>query len=390
MECHPVPTESLADRFSPRANSVGFLRLTLAGVVLVSHTWPLGLGRPNPLLAQSHGQTDLGTLAVDGFFVLSGFLIAGSGLRLSTGRFAWHRFLRIFPGLWVCLLVTALLIAPAVALYERGDLAGFWHATDGPWRYLLADWWSGMRQYPISGLLSSTPYGRQIGGPGPFDGSLWSLVDELLCYVLVGLLVCTRVLRRAPWLVAVLAGLVYLVIIRDYVTVPGPASLRPAYPGPPDLPLIGPLDLQALLYLGFLFLLGTLARLYGHRIPVHPAIAGAAALVLTGSLVFGGFFVIGLPAFAYLLLWAAAALPARLHGVGRRRDFSYGIYIYAFPVQQVLALAGAARFGAIGFIVLSAVGTMVFAAASWYLVERPALACKDVPVGRATVRAPAS
>jgi peptidoglycan/LPS O-acetylase OafA/YrhL len=167
---------TLSQVYSPTANAVGFLRLSLAYVVLVSHTWPLGFGARNPLLAQTHGQTDLGTLAVYGFFVLSGFLVAASGRRLGGRRFWWHRFLRIFPGLWVCLLVTALVIAPCVAWYEHGSLVGFWSAPDGPLRYLRADWWSGMRQYPISGLLSTVPYARVTGVVGPFNGSLWSLM----------------------------------------------------------------------------------------------------------------------------------------------------------------------------------------------------------------------
>ena len=54
------------------------------------------------------------------FFVLSGFLISRSGLRSpSLGRFLWHRFLRIFPGYWVCLLICALVFGPLVAMYEH-------------------------------------------------------------------------------------------------------------------------------------------------------------------------------------------------------------------------------------------------------------------------------
>jgi peptidoglycan/LPS O-acetylase OafA/YrhL len=348
-------------------------------VVLVSHTWPLGFGARNPLLAQTHGQTDLGTLAVYGFFVLSGFLVAASGRRLGGRRFWWHRFLRIFPGLWVCLLVTALVIAPCVTWYEHGSLVGFWSAPDGPLRYLRADWWSGMRQYPISGLLSTVPYARVTGVVGPFNGSLWSLVYEVACYVLAGLLVFTGVLRRAPRVVLVAAAVVYLVIVRDYLVVPGLAS-QPGPHGRAVLPLVGVVDGHFLLYLGFLFLLGMVAQLYQHRILVHPVLVGLAAAVLVSTLAFGGFFVLGLLAFAYLLLCAAATLPTVLHRVGRTRDYSYGIYIYAFPVQEVVAVLGGAGLGYVGFIGLSLVGTMVLAVGSWHLVERPALALKDLRV----------
>jgi peptidoglycan/LPS O-acetylase OafA/YrhL len=106
---------------------------------------------------------------------------------------------------------------------------------------------------------------------------------------------------------------------------------------------------------------------------VLAAVAGAAVLL---SALFGGFFVIGLPCYAYVLLWAACALPRQLHRIGRRHDYSYGVYIYAFPVQQIIALVGDGRIGIFVFVVLSAIGTVACAALSWHLVERPAMALK--------------
>jgi peptidoglycan/LPS O-acetylase OafA/YrhL len=87
----------LADRYSASENNLGFLRLVLATAVLVAHAWPLGFGVPSLGLSATRGQTDLGTVGVFGFFVLSGFLITGSALRFSLPRYLWHRFLRIFP-----------------------------------------------------------------------------------------------------------------------------------------------------------------------------------------------------------------------------------------------------------------------------------------------------
>jgi peptidoglycan/LPS O-acetylase OafA/YrhL len=376
-----LPT--LADRFSSRANSIGFLRLVLAGAVLVSHSWPLGLGRGDPGRGVSTGQTDLGQLGVYGFFVLSGFLITASGLRFTLPRYAWHRFLRIFPGFWVCLLVTAFVIAPLVALYERGTLDGFWTHPQGPFSYVQLNWFTGIRQYVISDLLAGTPYGRILHGPAAFDGSLWSLLYELCCYLMVGALAGTAVLGRAPRAVVLLTVMVYAVIVRDFLLQPGHTGAVRSHGGLGPYPLIGMLSVRLLIELGFLFLLGMVAQLYKHRLPMHPALGVAAAVVFLASARFGGFYVVGLPAYAYLLLWAACGLPARLHGVGRRRDYSYGIYIYAFPVQQVIALLGGERYGVGVFILLAALGTVPLAVLSWHLVERPAMSLKDwQPRGR--------
>src|SRR4051812_41239689 len=89
-----APLPVVADVFRPRHNAIGLLRLAFALVVVVSHCWPLGRGEPDPLTGASHGQTDVGAMAVAGFFVLSGLLVTRSALRCSPARFAWHRALR--------------------------------------------------------------------------------------------------------------------------------------------------------------------------------------------------------------------------------------------------------------------------------------------------------
>jgi peptidoglycan/LPS O-acetylase OafA/YrhL len=356
----------LSDRYSPRANALGFLRLCLALAVLVGHSWPLGAGRATPGLGFSRGQADLGTLAVGGFFVLSGFLVTASAARLGPVRFAWHRCLRIFPGLWVCLLVIAL-------------VAGFFATFGDAVRFAVHNALGQPHQWGIGGLFRDNPYGRLTGGGSVVNGSLWSLSFELFWYGVFTALTACGVIRRSPRLILLLTAGAYTVLLSDFLhqlpttwhTVPRPRGTS----GP--IPLFGALDTQLLVYLGFLFLLGASAQLYRHRIPVHPALAVVAALVLLGTLRFGAFHVLGQPAYAYLLLWAACSLPPRLHRIGRGHDYSYGIYIYAFPAQQTLAALGVHHWGLLAYIAASAAATTVLAAASWHLVERPALRLKD-------------
>jgi peptidoglycan/LPS O-acetylase OafA/YrhL len=380
---------TLAEVFSPRANSIGFLRLALATALLIAHSWPVGFGQHNLGYGHTGGQTDVGTLALYGFFVVSGFLITASGLRFRLHRFAWHRFLRIFPGLWVCLLVTALVIAPLVAEYEHGSLAGFWQNNESPLHYLEANWWTNQRQFGISHLLENTPHGRSTGA-SVFNGALWSLVYELCCYLLIGVLAVTAILKRAKGVVLTLTVALYLVIFADFLTEPGDfLSKHPLSRGViGPLPLLGNLNVDFLLYLGMVFLLGACAQLFKDRLLIHPLLAGVAAVVFFGSLIFGGFFVFGIPAYAYLLLFVACYLPPRFQGIGRTRDYSYGIYIYAFPVQQVVALLHGNRWGVGPYIVLSLLGTLVFAIPSWHLVERPAMALKNWTPSRLRRRPP--
>ncbi len=86
-----------------RHNSINFLRLVLAFIVVISHAIALG----NVHVQNGVNQSSFGQLAVYGFFGISGYLIAGSVLRNSVGRYIWQRFLRILPGFWFCLIVTA-------------------------------------------------------------------------------------------------------------------------------------------------------------------------------------------------------------------------------------------------------------------------------------------
>lgn len=352
----------LSDHYSPRANALGLLRLCLALAVLVGHSWPLGAGRASPGLGFSGGQADIGALAVSGFFVLSGFLVTASAARLGFVRFAWHRCLRIFPGLWVCLLATALLAGCAATFHDA--LAFAWHNALGR-----------PRQWGIGTLFSDNPYGTLTGGDSVVNGSLWSLPFELFWYAVFTALTACGVIRRSPRLILLLTAGAYAVLVSDFLhqlpttprTVPQPRGTF----GP--IPLFGALDTQTLVYLGFLFLLGASAQLYQHRVAIHPALAVTAGLVLLATLRFGAFHVLGYPAFAYLLLWAACTLPPWSHRIGRGHDYSYGIYIYAFPTQQVLAALGVHHWGLPVYIAASAAATTALAAASWHLVERPAL-----------------
>lgn len=267
-------------------------------------------------------------------------------------------------------------LRPLAALYENGNLDGFWGHPEGPFDYVTTNFLASMEQFPISGLLADTPYGQIVGGPSAFDGSLWTLRYDLAFYGIVGILVVTSVLHRAPRAVLVLTAVCYALVLRDFFTAPTWSSRPPQHGAIGPFPLLGAFAADWTLMLGFLFLLGAAARLYAHRIPVTRELGVLAGVALVGSLWLGGFFAVGVPAFAYLVLFAAVALPKRLSGISRRHDYTYGIYIYGFPVQQMIALLGGARFGMLGYIVLSLLGALVCAVLSWHLVERPALGFK--------------
>ena len=99
----------IGESFDPARNSLNFIRLVLAVTVVISHSLSLG-GQRLVITAEDVLNSSPGLIAVFGFFGISGFLIARSAERNHFGRYLWQRFLRIFPGYWVCLLVTGFVI----------------------------------------------------------------------------------------------------------------------------------------------------------------------------------------------------------------------------------------------------------------------------------------
>ncbi|MGW4812050.1 acyltransferase family protein [Kitasatospora cineracea] len=369
---------TLAELFSGRANSFGLLRLALATSVVVAHLYPLGYGYLDPLWKHSGEQTDLGKMAVVGFFVLSGFMITGSGRRTGIVRYSWHRVLRIMPGLWGSLLISTLVIVPLLYRHLHGTLAGFWSHPAGPWYYLKGTWNTSLTSgWDVSDVIAEGMH-RGTNHDRSVNGALWSLKYELFCYVMVGLLAAGGVLRKARRFVPLAALALWLLIVNDWLDAP---SMRRGIPGDMgtfiSVPVLGPMSTHFLIHLGFVFLLGATVQLYREKVPVHDGLALLSLITLAVTTHYGGLFVIGYPAFAYLLFWLAIRLPRPFQRIGRNRDFSYGIYIYGFTVEQALAMLGFVKYGKLGFLACALAGTVVLAAFSWYVIESPVMRLKD-------------
>ncbi|OZM81464.1 acyltransferase [Pseudonocardia sp. MH-G8] len=337
---------ALQERFDPRRNAFDLLRLSFALLVAVGH------GIANHTGDQPRiGLSTIGDFGLDGFFVLSGFLVTRSWCTLTSfPRFAWHRFLRIMPGFWVCLLVVAFVAAPVAALLQGMSPLQAVTGTPSAWRYVLENAGLLILQYDIAGILAATPHGVS------FNGALWTLALEAFCYAVVGVLGALGLLRSRPVLVPAAAA-VLLVL----------TALQEA--GVPVL-----LD-ERVIRLVLVFLLGATAYLYASRIPLRRDLAAAAAgLFLVSLALFDDFRVLGAVPLAYLILWAGTCFPWPW---SMRTDLSYGVYVYHWPLQQVLVLTALGDAPTGVFVPVTIALTVLPAAASWYLVERPALRHKN-------------
>lgn len=369
----PPKRDTIRDALGGRRNSFGVIRLVLASAVIFSHTFYLGGWGADPVLAWTRGQDSIGGIAVVGFFAASGYLITRSGMRTDVVAFLWHRVLRIFPAFWLVLLVAAFIVGPLAWFAVRRSLDGYFgFGPDGPFAYIIENAALSMGQYGIYDVFAATtPYGLTAGSV--LNGSLWTLVHEFFCYLVIGALVLVGALSRPRLarivvpVIAAGAGAIQIGIVFFGINL-GSA-----------VPFLGdPLRSRLL----WVFMVGACIAVFADRVPRDWRLAVLSGIVVVASLVFGGFAVFGLPATAYLVLWTAASLPPAFHWIGSRNDYSYGVYVYGFLVQQGLAFLGAYRWGYVPFVGITIVITAGCAWLSWHLVEKRALRLKDRGPGR--------
>ena len=327
-------------------NNFNLLRFVFAALVIVSHAPELQDGdRSNEWLSRLFGTLSFGELAVDSFFILSGFLIVKSWVsRPQVGRFVASRVLRIYPGFIAASLFCALVVGP---LYGGAD-------------YFHQFWWGGF----VAGLarleLVVTPP-VFAGTAYPFlNGAVWSIPYEFQCYMLVLVAGLAGLFRRRHFWPAVFAASALLHVL----AASGVASFA------------GELYLRLLMA----FSAGCCFYLYRDALPWTPALARAALLLFVACLFSRPLAEPGLCLFwGYAILhYAHAGTPLR--GFNRLPDVSYGIYLYAWPINKILlwhfpTLDVSLMMGLVGGL------SILAGALSWYAVEKPFMRLK-LPAAR--------
>jgi peptidoglycan/LPS O-acetylase OafA/YrhL len=356
--------------FDSRHNSLNFLRLFLALTVVVSHA--IGIGGFK--IQNGINQTSFGQIAVYGFFGISGYLIAGSAQRNHAGRYLWQRFLRIFPAFWVCLLVTAFVIGvlgwiakPPVA--HCGLSCYFGAAKNSPFDYVYRDLFLRMNQNAIAGTPAFGPAALVWNGP------MWTLFFEFLCYLILLVLALAGFLRNRSLLLVTAASIWLSTVV---------ITFTPWLAG--QFNLFRNDDAMNLLKFAAIFLVGSVLFAYRDSIPDSGWIASGCAALFLGTLFLptGGrltefFFapsVLCAPFVAYPMIWLGIHLP--FQRVGARNDYSYGVYIYGFPMGQLVALWGVTSWGFVPYEVTTVAATMLCAVGSWWAIEKRALSLKHV------------
>jgi peptidoglycan/LPS O-acetylase OafA/YrhL len=334
------------------------VRLFLAAMVLLWHTRQLSYGRGTVWLPVY--------MLVPAFFALSGFLVAGSMERVGrVGPFLALRVLRIVPALAVEVCLSALILGPLTTSVTLP-----YYFTDP----LFAKYFTnvlGIIRYQLPGVFRDNPL------PGVVNGQLWTVPAELRCYAALALLMLGGIATRRWLMLGAFVGL---------ATAECLTALLPLHHYTP-----GVMNAQEMLIL--CFLCGSVFFLWRDMIPWHPALFLAAVAVYfgVGAYVPALTFLAGAVAVCYAVVFAGTCRIPRIP-VLMRGDYSYGLYLYAFPIQQAVAwaLPGARQW----YVSLLVAGPAALCCAmlSWHFVEKPALRLKRhlVPDRRAPAAAPAA
>jgi len=349
-----TPRQTIAARLEAtkgRTSGWDYMRLILAVLVVCWHSALTSYG--------AAGQTEFGSgparpviaVILPMFFTLSGFLVAGSLQRSrSVIGFLGLRGIRIFPALAVESLIAALIVGPLLTTLPLAD-----YFADGRfWRYFRN--MLGHPVYWLPGVFETNPIDK-------VNGQLWTVPYELECYIALAVLGVLGATRRPALILLAAAAFTAWNLWIDISA--GAAYLDEAAGPVPGWSLV------------VSFLLGVAVYLYQDRLPWSRALCGLAAVAALGFLAVPYGEVPAVVLLAYVTVYLGLCDPPKV-GLLKGADYSYGIFLYGFIIQQALMSLGPQMHHWWINIALAVPGATIVAALSWHCIEKPALGLRTV------------
>jgi len=332
-----------------RPSGFDYIRLTLATGVIIEHSYALSYGHEaaTDLVDQTAAKAVFGLL-LPMFFALSGFLVAGSLERCRTlVTFLSLRAIRIMPALSVEVVLSALILGPLFTSHSLDDYVADSRFSSYFWNIV------GKIHYELPGVFAENPV------PYKVNGQLWTIPFELECYIALALMALLGIAGKRVLLLCLMViahlGLAILFVV-------GPPTFEPAVSGR---------------ILMFCFMAGLTLFQWRDRVPWSPALFLVCAIVSMVLLVIpGGDYLIAFPV-AYVTIYLGLLNPVRRRTlVGG--DYSYGLYVYGWPMQQMVASLGPAWHEWYWNLSASLPLAAIVAFGSWWLVEKPARRLRPV------------
>lgn len=339
-----------------RDNNFNLIRFVAAFLVLYSHSFALvvGSGDAEPLRA-TLGMT-WGTIAVDLFFITSGFLITSSYLaRGNLIAFVWARFLRIYPALIVAIFLTVFGLGVLFTSFSISEYLSNFQTV----KYLIKNCFLFLGvEHTLPGVFLDTPYKQAV------NGSLWTLPYEVKMYLLLVLfLASVQYLSKQFSLISMRKSILVLAVCSIFL------HLLNNHHAISILP-------EKFIRLFSMFFVGAAFYIWKDKIRLSSKVffLGLPLLILASMYeeIFLLFYCVLLP---FLVFYLAYVPKGFIRSFNKLGDYSYGMYIYAFPVQQsIVALLPDVSVPVM--IILSFFITLVFAMLSWHFIEKRCLKLK--------------
>jgi peptidoglycan/LPS O-acetylase OafA/YrhL len=331
-----------------RDNNFNLIRFIAASLVLFSHSFALTLGSGDAEPLRSTIGMTLGSIAVDIFFITSGFLITSSySSRKNLLSFVWARVVRIYPALMVAIVFCVFVVgAYFSALSIQEYLIN--HQT---YKYFVKNTiiFLGIEDR-LPGVFLDVPY------KGAVNGSLWALPYVVGMYAILAIIL---------GLIAYIGKWVKFITVRNIILLIGLFSfgLNIFNHFQAALPI-------AIVHLFSMFFVGAAFFVWRDKVRLSSKWAFLGlSLLLMSSINKDLFFTVYCLVLPFLIIYAAYVPSGVVRRFNRCGDYSYGIYIYAFPIQQSLAQM-VPNITVPMMIAASFSVTLFFAMLSWHLIEK--------------------
>jgi peptidoglycan/LPS O-acetylase OafA/YrhL len=283
----------------------------------------------------------LGCAGLATLFVISGYLISQSWENSrSPAHFFRKRCLRIFPAFIAVILFTFFLLGPLVTSLPLPEYFSHLFSVEG------------FASIPF--FQNGSYLGLFTSNPDPYvNGSLWTIPVELVLYIILACIGILGFFRSKPVLLALIA--LNILVWLQFMNHPSWGKI----------------------YYSTFFFLGAYLYQERERLVYNPRIAAILAGILAVSSLTPFLPVVALAAGPYLVLFIAFSPVPAFQRIGKYGDYSYGMFIFSYPLQQTIVQYTHAAISLPAMIVLSFLVTLPVAWLSWNLIERKALALKN-------------
>jgi peptidoglycan/LPS O-acetylase OafA/YrhL len=341
-------------------NNFDFIRFLAALIVILAHSnYLLNPNAKDLLIKYFNIGIRLPELGVAIFFVISGYLISKSVLSSSSVvNYIWKRSLRIFPGLFVALLFSVFVLGPILTDSKISD----YFTSKNTFKYLF-----NITLYKTYGRLENVFSTFECK---TFNGSLWTLAYEFSFYMLSILLIPLAKLKVMTKYVILLL-LIFCLILRMYI---GDNIVWYDYSSPM---LLG-LKISSFFTFGIYFLSGALFYFFENEIKNNSTLVIIVLSITISLLLLLQMKAIIAHLLVPLSVFSISFMKGRLNSFGQMGDFSYGMYIYAYPIQQTIIYFLGNEMNILTHFLLSFIMTMPFAIFSWNFIEKRALSFKNL------------